>query len=515
MDPGARGFRVNLGDFVQSQQAVRINERAFVVGAAANIGDGIQDIGAAVSRVAYEQNRLINEKRVLEADGAMAIKQQDIARLISEEPDERKWQGIAEKEALAAEKLWMTDDLSPDARDAIMAKSAAWRSRVVAQSMSASLQKTGADVLGELEKTRLRGIKDGKRDVALAAIDRAEELGLRDPGHSEALRIQTDEQVTAAAQKSVFEAHFSAIATDPTEWKRVNPEPWPGDEANWQRLKNIADAREREIGADAVDAVQRAIIDGDIDVPEEIDTIKVKGLTPQLREALKGDLMQFDRAASDEEKRVNGDANWLRMWKAAREWQGGPSDKAAAEYHEMMRRVRYGVPDDQQGKIAELLYRKMGVEPKALPPAPEVVKAADKILDTYWGDGTFNGGKSMERMGADGYPEEDPAAVRNAAPVEATVRQKVNNYLKQNPNTKPEEVGDIVRRFLPDGVRSSLLRRLQSDLYSPQGPANSDAAQARPVSAGDLSLPVSGDLPDDGGSIDNSLLPQVPPFKAE
>lgn len=439
----------------------------------------------------------------------MVQRSADIANLIANEPDPRKWSQIAEREALQSEKLWLADDLSPDARAAIEAKSSMWRSRMVAQTTRAGFEQTMQNVAGEYEKRRIQSVQAGDRDLAIQQVDDMERNGLIDPGRAERLRMQTGEEVDAAQKQATYDAHFGALTSDPTGWKEANPEPWDGDEQLWQKLKNQADAREREVSAAAVDQVQEMIASGDLDVPEEIDIIRMPGLTPALRESLKSDLLAFDKSKSDAEKRENGDRNWQEAWKKAREWQGGSSDKAAQEYQQMTRAIRYGVPEDQQGKVIELLYRKMGLEAKPAA-APEVVKAADKILDSYWSDGTFNGGKPMTRFDVVSNRDvTDYAATRQAAGVEASVRQKVNNYLKQNPNTKPEEVPDIVRKMLPDGVRASLFRKLQNDFFSPQGPANTDAANARPVDSSGFDLPT-GD-----GDINPALLDQIPPFRAE
>lgn len=509
LDPGARGFRVNLGAVMDASRPALINERAFAVADAASIGGGLQDTGGAVMKIASEQLRLYNEQKVLEADGMMVTRSAEIANLIASEPDPRKWASIADREAMNSSKLWITDDLSPDARAAIEAKSMLWRNRLVAQTTRAGFEQTMQNVAGEYEKRRIQSVRAGDRDLAIQQVDDMERAGLIDPGRAERLRVETGAEVDASQKQSTYDAHFGALTSDPTGWKEANPEPWDGDEQLWQKLKNQADAREREVSAAAVDQVQEMIASGDLDVPEEIDIIRIPGLTPALRESLKADLLAFDKSKSDTEKRENGEKNWLEAWKKARAWEGGASDKSAQEYYDQMKWVRYGVPDDQQGKIAELLYRKMGLEAKVAP-ATEAVQAADKVLNSYWADGTFNGGKPMTRFDTVSNRDvTDQAAVRQSAGIEASVRQKVNNYLKQNPNTKPEEVPDIVRKMLPDGVRASMLRKLQSDLFNPQGPANTDAANTRPVDSSGFDLPT-GD-----GDINPALLDQIPPFRAE
>ncbi len=512
---GQAGARLNPNGLVS--QAPLIDARGFIDesrGMAA-AGRAVQDIGAATMRLAEEAAIAKTDKQKMAVKRALGGVQSEMVSALVKEPDDEKYEEIfrthLDKARSVITETKMTEAATADAEEQL-ADWEVWQRNHVSNLQA---QKIFAGARDELQAGVTEAINRKDFAGARAALDtRQARLYLGDARVAAEIG-QIDREEVASGEKSAFDMHFAALSNDPAAWKQQNSKPWPGREALWSRLKNQADAREREIGAEAVDTVQQAIIDGDIDVPEEIDAINIKGLTPQLREALKADLLKFDRAASDEEKRVNGEKNWLEAWKAAREWKGGESDEAAKEYHQMTRSVRYGVPDDNQGKIFEILYRKMGLTPKELPPAPEVVTAADKILDTYWDDGTFNGGNPMRGFDAEGRVSDLPNAIRNSAGVEASVRQKVNNYLKQNPNTKPEEVGELVRRFLPDGVRSSMLRKLQSDLYNPQGSANSEAAQARPMSVSDITLPVSGDLPDAGGSIDDSLLPQIPPFKAE
>ncbi|MEN3940669.1 hypothetical protein WJU23_05190 [Prosthecobacter sp. SYSU 5D2] len=127
----ARGFRADLGSMMDAQRPVQINSRGFVAEAASigDIGQGAQHLGGALDAISSKMAEAINTRRIAEAEMAMDAAQSDIAAELAAEPDPAKWGEITAKRTAAMEKIVMTDDLSPDARDAIAIRHLKWSTR--------------------------------------------------------------------------------------------------------------------------------------------------------------------------------------------------------------------------------------------------------------------------------------------------------------------------------------------------------------------------------------------------
>jgi len=247
------------------------------------------------------------------------------------------------------------------------------------------------------------------------------------------------------------------------------------------------------------------IMSGQITHPGEIEALSDPGLTPALKEKLKADIYKFDKVKSEVEKSENGEKNWLAMWKRARAWEGGNSDKAALEYYEMMRDTRFGVSDDQQGKIAEILYRKMGVtkQPAA---GPEVMQTADRLIDMYYNTGVFNEGRPLKVTKDDGTEVLDRPSVERSAGIEGRLRQDLRKHLIQHPDdADPTRIQGVIQQLLPDSVRAHTTTAMQSFYAKPLKRDESAESKSKVKQEVDnIGLPVPAD---DDTMLDINLFP--------
>ncbi len=505
MDPGARGFRVNLGSVIQAQQAPVLNERAFAVGAGANIGAGLQNAGGALLQISEAQARIVNRKRELEADGMMVERETAIANLIASEPDERKWGMIAEKEAAASEKLWLSDDLSPDARDAIQAKSMLWRQRLVSETTRASFERSLSDLGAEYEKRRMMAVEAGDLSMAHRQIDAAEADGLLAPDRAEMLRIRSKEVVEAKQREWRREQIESAAADDPDGWLAENQEPGRMDIDDWQ----AGQATARRVQSARVDAAATEIGDamatGDVKSVNDIERIAAGRLSPAALADAKSNLekLQSDAWRSENLSEAGVTKNFGLLLSEVERYDKA-QDPDGSKYAGLVFRVKTLMPEELRGEITQPLARKWN--PGNGPDAPEPIKGlVRETLRNWFDDGKFGVTRKRVPLAPEDpgyYPStkemkwvDDPPARDAAATRRAQAEMEMSKWLKENPNASAKEAKEQLLRsstaaLLPGDV-SALLRK-----PPPAAPAVDPATRLKEIGMrfGGQRVPPTGEL---------------------
>jgi len=507
---GAAAGAVKFDPQGMGVQAPQINVRGFLDEArgAAVIGQGIQQVGGAMFKLAEEQAQAVALRQKLDFESQLGSIETELATGITAEPDELKWGTILEG---GLEKAKMTLEAQPMAgiaKQESMAALSRWekqqRHNITIQQARRSFDRVREGISARVTQQMTSRNWDGVT-ADLQAPEVAKYMG---EDWAATQQSQLAKTMEADAEKTRYDQNFTELTQDPDTWLEANSKPWDDNAPMWQRLTNQAQARKGEISSGAVDAVLDDIMSGQITHPGEIDVLTDPGLTPALREKLKADVYKYDKVQSDVEKAENGERNWLDMWKRVRAWPGGSSDKAALEYYDMMRDTRYGVPDDQQGKISELLYRKMGLT-KSPSPEPEVMQAADKIIDLYYNTGVFNQGKPIKTKNPDGTEVIDRAAVEKSAGIEGRLRQDLRRYLIQHPeDADPVRIQGVIQQLLPSTVRAHTTMSMDSFYRAPKPPATPAQTESQFNQQVDsLGLPLNRDGED---PIDANLLPQIP-----
>ena len=317
----------------------------------AAIGQGVASLGTATLKLAEEQGRAVAFTQKLDAEAELGAIETELATAIMSQPDELQWGGILEQHLEKARSQVLSKPRLGIAQEEVMAAHSRWekqqRHNVTMQQARRSFDRVREGI--SAKATKLRSNKDFAGLAAMAEDPEVAKWIGEDNAASIGAQAKADYE--AEVEKTKFEGNLAIINKDPWGWEEANKEPWEDDSVMWTRLKNAADARKGEITTDSVDRTINSIVSGDIKVPEQIKNLKDPGLTPRIKEQLMADIGKYNQLASDQEKAANGEKNWLNLWKKVRAWEGGPSDKAALEYYEMSRDIRYGVPDDQQGKL--------------------------------------------------------------------------------------------------------------------------------------------------------------------
>jgi hypothetical protein len=507
MDPGARGFRVNLGEVIQSSQATRIDGRAFAAGAMAGaaIGEALGNVGQAGMAVAKAQLEMVNRRKVLEADGMMVQRETDIARLIAEEPDEMKWPVIAEREAKASEKLWLTNDLSPDAAEAVAMKSMAWRSRLVSQAGDASIGRSRQNLASEYEKRRLMAVEAGDIALANAQTDEAEAAGLLRPDVAQRQRMHTKASVDAAQEQARRDLVVGEAADAPDDWLAKNPEPGRMDIGDWRAGQDMARDVIRTRTTDAASELGDAFATGDIKSEADIERVAGGRLSPAALAEAKEDLrkMQSDawRAENLSEKGVTKNFGLLL---SEVEKYDKAADADGSKYASLVWRIKTALPEELRGEVTGPLARKWN--PGDGPDAPEPLRGfVRETLRNWYDDGKFGVTKKQVPMSPEdpGYWQsttktktvDDPPARDAAAVRRGQAEMEMSKWLKANPGASIKEAKDQLLRassaaLLPGDV-NTLLRK------PPPPPADVDVPRRLKemgLKFGGVSIPATGDL---------------------
>lgn len=509
MASGARGFRVNLAQVIGAQQIPQIDGRAFAIADAANVGQGLAAVGGAAMQVAEAQARLYNRQKVLEADGMMVERKAEISNLISNEPDPRKWVGIAEREAMNSEKLWLTDDLSPDAKDEIQAKSMMWRSNVLAETNTATTRQLAENVVGEYEKRRIAAVDVGDGALAIAQVDAMERDGLIGQDRAEMLRIRSREGAEARQR----EARITAIETDaaatPEMWLERNQEPGDMSPDEWQ----VGQSTARRVIAARTDAaaseIGDALASGDVKTVEDIERIAGGRLKPA---ALAEAKQQFQKMQSDawraEQLGEAGVTKNFGLLLSEAEKYDKASDPDGSKYAGLVFKIKTLMPEELRGEITQPLSRKWN--PGNGPDAPVPIKSfINETLRNWYADGKFGALGRVEMIrpndpdfdpikgvwGQEKRFVEVPKMRDEAAAKRGQAQMEMDKWLKDNPNASIEDAKkQMLKSTAPALLPVDVNKLLKKP--APSGPTVDPATRIREIGTkfGGITIPPTGDL---------------------
>ena len=304
---GSRGFVVH-NDFSAASRIPQIDSRGFVAAAASvgAIGEGMQKVGGALNEMAMQQFRAINERKVLEAQDMLEMGQAEIAAQITAEPDEMKWEGIAQKGADEHVKKVLADkSLSPDARDAITARATMWRTRVVGETKVTSARRS-FQLLGEQHNAGfIRELGNGNYDRARSNLEAWRKSGTLAEDKYESMLLKVNEQQRASMLDSARtrlelaygqgdESKIGPIIAEARKVPGVKPEEIDLMEQtariNAQRTKEV---QTNKAQADLYGSLILQQAQGVVIVPAQIDSLAAAGkidpiAAARLREVAQG-----------------------------------------------------------------------------------------------------------------------------------------------------------------------------------------------------------------------------------
>jgi hypothetical protein len=206
---------------------------------------------------------MVNEYSVYQAEAKMDELEYSIAEKIDSEPDERKWASIAETETEAARGVLLTDDLSPDAKDAIAARFTRWKVKTVGGTKVASFRQTKRKLTESLQAKAINATHAGNMDEVAAVTGRMVSEGL--VGEDDAARMniqaserrkQLDEDARVEGKTESHNRFLSAVEANPWEAREaIDNNFFPDfDEADKARARAEA---ERAIAARQRDVLQK------------------------------------------------------------------------------------------------------------------------------------------------------------------------------------------------------------------------------------------------------------------
>jgi hypothetical protein len=211
-----RGFQVN-NDIGSVGDIAQIDARGFIAEAqsAGTIGEGIASLGESASKVYQAQMQAIGRRKEIEAESMMVTASEDIAGKLAAEKDETKWEAIAIKEADEHGKMWLTKDLSPDARDAIEMRHVAWKAGIATEARRSSRLRS-FNLLGEtLNFKKAQALEANDFGTARAVVGEMQGHGIIHEGSAgmEMMKIGKAEKASGM-ERNKIDANGAILAGD-------------------------------------------------------------------------------------------------------------------------------------------------------------------------------------------------------------------------------------------------------------------------------------------------------------
>ena len=226
-------------------------------------GAAIGQAADAMTKLAERQLQMINERKVYEAEAAMDELRSKIATEVVQEPDETKWESIAESTAEAARGALLSDDLSPDARDEISSRFVRWKAQTVGQTRIESAKESRKKLVETKNAEVIRATHAGNMDLVRSLTQGMVAQGLIGADDAARMEIQAesrrDELVEKArrdGREETSNRFLQAVEADPWEAKdAVEKGYFPEwDESDKTRARAEA---ERAINARQRDVIQK------------------------------------------------------------------------------------------------------------------------------------------------------------------------------------------------------------------------------------------------------------------
>lgn len=453
------------------------------------VGGAIAQGGDILGALAIKRREAESDVQIAEADKQMDLEMADFETWRRDNPDPQTWDAEwSQRMAGARERIAGAENLHPGAREQINLRLTRWEGQSASFVSRTASRETFTQARSGFLARIDNSIANQSEDSFHADLQSAEAKGYIYPHEAEALRQQfsrTGERMQKEAQaeeeRLQFEGDAADAIRDPRVWLEENKSPWKGDEIRWQKIKNIADAREREGTAEIVNQVNDLIASGAVKTIAEIDAIESPFFTPALRDQAKRHLASRDQFAEAMERETNGVRNAVEMRKRVKSYD--PSrDPDRTKYFELVREIGSTVEQSMAGELTGELYKKYGTQPPQLKVRPELQRNVSSQLDVLFDART--GAIPYERrvtVKEDGKKKEkwetDPAAKRRAIDAQTTIEIKMADWFKEHPDATLNDAKKKLNDFLPEGTRAGVLDALQKRM-KPQAAAGGFEATA-------------------------------------
>lgn len=481
------------------------------------IGRALQQGGDVIGALAIKRKEAESDVQVANADNAMASHEAEFETWKTQNPDPAGWdKEWATRASAFKNQLLGNEKLNDGARAVIDLRSTRWAGQSQANVAMSAAKQTFA-----LAKSAFAASADAAIESQdFNKLDETLKTGLQkgyffpheaENWHQQFVKVgeQRVKQAEAGKERAQYEALAAPAITDPLKWLEENKEPWAGKEVQWQKIKNVADARKQEGTGAAVSDLADSIDSGDFTVPAEIDAFAAQNpfMTPVLVEHAKKLLGQRDVAAAKLDMQQNGTRNAVDMSHKALAYDR-ESDPDGVEYFSLKEELNSRVPSDRQGEISKILDQKFGGRERPEKLRPEIKQNISKSLNvTFDGEQGAIPWKKKEWVTIkksdgsvvmkDGQPKValdkngnrqftwriDPAARQRAIDAQTKIEIGIDDWAKDNPDkaSNPAEVQKQLQRLLPEGTRAGIMNLLQKKAPSaaPEFRGFSDASDLK------------------------------------
>ena len=455
--------------------------------------NGLQYIGAAISKaggvlgaLANEKKEAVTRKQIGDADAAIAAKKMEYESWKeSTQADPMTWEERRAAEFASLRDSVLGDEkLTTEAKELIKTRFDRENGLWKAEDELRATKKTFADVRN-MYAANIERYADEQDAERWAAEMKAGEKYLH-PHEIEGYRQgfnkigeQRMRQAEAEKERREFDVATAEAINEPREWLKANASPWKGREQLWARVKNVADAREREESASAIQGLVSKMRDGTIAVPGEIDAWEDPALTPEIREYAKEIFAKRNVEAEREDKQKNGIRNAVELRKRVAEYDP-KNDADRKEYFSLVNEIGARVEQSMAGEITGELYRKYGTEPPKLKMRPEVEQQISKTLDTIFDskkgaipwmlETPLLDSKGKPVKDENGNPKmkavEDLKKRQDAIEAQTRIEIKFNDWAKANPQdaADPSKARKKLIELVPEGHKAGVFDVLSKKL---------------------------------------------------
>ncbi len=417
---GLRGMNTDLSRSIASAgNTATIDPRGFIVAeqAVGNIGRAVAGEGGALMEMVNKQNEAINIRKGFEAETMMLEARNELSARLAKEPDETKWESVAEKQITSLRERLSKEELSQVAKDAIEMRAKRWEAEMRTNTTLASARESNSRAVGAIQDrltiareqqdlpTYTRILKDA---VASRYLPKEkEELGMME---FEKRGQQLKKQAYQDIRDVNTERLAASMQADPWQTLQDLKENAPGDESRsaaypdldaQDRLRAIAEAEQqvRAVQADQLGGeggIRDRIVTGDLDDKGIDDAVEALRLGAEEAQKLKNFRAQIaDQKASNlplDRKAVGALIGEIEAYQG-----DDKTDPIGAKWGELVQRAEVltaagGKEGDlTRGVLMQKIYqRHPGAERRTDKDMPEgMEKEFNAYLEAYRKDGAF------------------------------------------------------------------------------------------------------------------------------
>ncbi len=494
----SEGFRIDYGPVADAQSATQINVPSFVAAdlAAGDVGEGLEQLGAGIGKIALSTKESVNRKAVDETDIQIATAQKEIGEAFAKEKDPTKWPEIFKTiSGKWKEAALKNNTIGPEARHAIAQKFNLFELHGETSAYRMAHDQAITNEHDTLEGQRIAFARNGDRKGANGMTRTMKDRGLigsvteqNQLASTEKLVEQKEQDVKIAEYNRAEESVLLAARTRPTaDVLAVISDPKFGggklSEDDRRKLYNTAQAAGNDATHQQLGEIADGIAAGTIKSDADLKAIKSPFFTPSIRQEAEKLLDKQNLIADANEREAHGSENFAKLYREAMEYS--PSkDPKKTQFLDIITRARRFVGNDDDGLIRGIMYRKAGaVAPKIEPPQALKTAVKQSIGATF--DVQLRPYKQAVEAAEDSIQKRDTKEAQLALTKaqeaydaknqeliksQGAAQRKMDDWMKKNPQAKDTDVWKQVNEDIPDAAAPYVVDSLYDEVYDDPSP---------------------------------------------